>query len=116
MGRKLLLGALFLLAVPASALALSCPSGPNGSRTLCIFFGPLNLAPVFVAVVTQGALWIAGFVAALFLAGAFVTVLGAGDENLSKKGKDIMFKSLQGLAVTLSAYAIIRTVLYLIYA
>ena len=51
----------------------------------------------------------------LFLVGAYYVVASGGNETTVGKGKDLMIGSLIGLAVALSAYAIIRTVFYVIF-
>lgn len=48
----------------------------------------------------------------LFLVGAFYMVLYAGKEDKVKAGKDIMIRSLIGLAIVQGSYAIVRTFLY----
>ena len=51
----------------------------------------------------------------LFLVGAYYVVASGGNETTVGKGKDLMIGSLIGLAVALSAYAVIRTVFYVIF-
>jgi len=53
------------------------------------------------------------FCAVLFLIGAFLVVT-AKQTNVDK-GKDLMIQSMIGLAVTLSAYAILRTFFSVLY-
>lgn len=50
-----------------------------------------------------------------FLVGAYYLVVSGGNETRVGKGKDLMIGSLIGLAVALAAYAIIRTVFYVIF-
>jgi hypothetical protein len=53
----------------------------------------------------------------LFLIGAFSLIFGAltNNEDLLGKGKNSMKRSLMGMAIVLGSYAILRTVLYLLY-
>lgn len=51
----------------------------------------------------------------LFLIGAFYMVTSTGSPDRLGKGQKLMLESLLGLAITLGAYAIIRTFYALIY-
>lgn len=51
----------------------------------------------------------------LFLVGGFFLILSHGDSNLVDKGKKIMIGSVIGLMIVLGAYAIERTVLFILY-
>lgn len=53
--------------------------------------------------------------AAAFLLGAMMYILGFVNEENKSKGKGIMIGSLVGIAVALSALAILNTVLYYLY-
>lgn len=61
------------------------------------------------------ALTIIAFTTILFLAGAFMMVISRGKDDLLSKGKDLMIQSLIGMAVVGAAYALIRTLFWLIY-
>ncbi len=52
----------------------------------------------------------------LFLVGAAYLVASHGKSEMVDKGKKIMIGSLIGMAVVLGAYAILRTVLFLLYS
>jgi len=52
---------------------------------------------------------------AVFLYGAFLTVTGAGKEDLSKRGKSIMIGAAIGLGIIMGSYAMMRMVYYVIY-
>jgi large-conductance mechanosensitive channel len=58
---------------------------------------------------------IAIFCLTLFLVGAYHMVVAGENETRLGKGKDLMLGSLIGLAVGLSAYAVVRTVFYIIF-
>jgi hypothetical protein len=51
----------------------------------------------------------------IFLLGAGYWVAAAGKQELIDTGKKHMLGALQGLAVTLGAYAIVRTAFFLLY-
>jgi hypothetical protein len=51
----------------------------------------------------------------LFLVGATYLIGSAGKPEPMEKGKKLMKYSLQGMAVVLCSYMILRTVLYLLY-
>ncbi len=51
----------------------------------------------------------------LFLLGAAQLTISAGDQTKVDNGKKMMISSLIGLAFVLSAYAIVRTVLFFLY-
>ena len=52
---------------------------------------------------------------ALFMLGAYLMVLSRGKEDQMKRGKDLMIGSLEGLAIILGSYGILRAFLYLVY-
>ncbi len=52
----------------------------------------------------------------LFLVGAGYLVAAHGKTEMVDKGKKIMIGSLIGMAVVLGSYAILRTVLFLLYS
>ena len=51
----------------------------------------------------------------LFLIGAVQVTVSHGDQTKIDNGKKLMISSLVGLALVLSSYAIVRTVLYFLY-
>jgi hypothetical protein len=53
---------------------------------------------------------------AVFFIGALWMVGWAGKPEEASKGKDIMIDALKGMAITLGAYGILRTILYLLTA
>ena len=56
-----------------------------------------------------------GLCTLIFLAGAAQLVLSRGDQTKVDNGKKMMISSLIGLCIVLSAYAIMRTVIYFLY-
>ena len=57
----------------------------------------------------------AGVCTLLFLFGAVQITVSHGDQTKVDNGKKMMVSALVGLAIILSAYAIVRTVLYFLY-
>ncbi len=51
----------------------------------------------------------------LFLFGAVQVTVSHGDQTKVDNGKKMMISALIGLAIVLSSYAIVRTVLYFLY-
>ncbi len=51
----------------------------------------------------------------LFLIGAALLTVSRGDQTKVDNGKKLMISSLVGLVITLSAYAVVRTVLFFLY-
>lgn len=56
-----------------------------------------------------------GICTLLFLVGAAQITISHGDQTKIDNGKKMMISALVGLAIILSAYAIVRTVLYFLY-
>ena len=75
----------------------------------------LSLLGVVGNVVEMLALTAIIFTTVLFLIGAFMMILSRGKDDQLSKGKDLMIQSLIGLAVVGGAYALIRTLFWLIY-
>ncbi len=58
---------------------------------------------------------IVGISIILFLTGSFMMVISHGQTDLLDKGKKTMKTALIGLSIVLGSYAILRTVLFLVY-
>lgn len=59
--------------------------------------------------------YLIGFVTtALFLVGALYVVIARGQPDKMEKGKKLMIESLIGMAIVLGAYAILRTVAFIV--
>jgi uncharacterized membrane protein len=58
---------------------------------------------------------ISGICTLLFLVGASMLTVSVGDQTKKDNAKKLMISALGGLAIVLSSYAIIRTVLYFLY-
>lgn len=59
--------------------------------------------------------YLIGFVTtALFLIGALYVVIARGQPDKMEKGKKLMIESLIGMAIVLGAYAILRTVAFIV--
>ncbi len=56
-----------------------------------------------------------GFCTLLFLFGAVQVTVSHGDQTKVDNGKKMMISALIGLALILSSYAIVRTVIYFLY-
>ena len=94
-----------LLLLPACVL--------GQQRTLPVGLGTqFNFDQISVRIVNFMAMSIGFIVSAVFIVGALFIVLGGANESNIEKGKKMMIDSLIGLAVTLGAYAILRTVFY----
>lgn len=95
--------------IPKAALALE-------KRFLTVDFGSRNTFNAVVFNALQALTGIIGtFCGILFLIGALLMVISRGKDDQLQKGKDLMIQSMIGLAVTLSAYAIIRTLFSVLY-
>ncbi len=99
--------------VPALSFAAACPAG--SPRCIAVSIGTKNTIPEAAArAITFLAATITTVASVMFLIGAFMIVLSGAKEDYKQKGKDLMIGSLMGIAVVLGAYAIWRTVLYII--
>ena len=58
---------------------------------------------------------VVGVCTVLFLVGAAQITVSHGDQTKVDNGKKMMISALVGLAIVLSDYAIVRTVLYFLY-
>ncbi|MEK7591060.1 MAG: hypothetical protein AAB489_02525 [Patescibacteria group bacterium] len=108
---------LFLRIFPLLGLALApIRASALAVRTLTVDLGSgLSLLGVVGNVVEMLALTAIIFTTVLFLIGAFMMILSRGKDDQLSKGKDLMIQSLIGLAVVGGAYALIRTLFWLIY-
>ncbi|MFA6039582.1 MAG: hypothetical protein WCV62_04765 [Candidatus Peribacteraceae bacterium] len=102
---------LFLL----SSLPVAVRAQEAEERVLHVPGLDLSILQVMGNFVGLAALWIVPLTVTLFLIGAFMTVAGAGKEEWSKKGKQVMVGSLIGMAVVLLAAVIIKFIFYVIF-
>ncbi len=104
-----LLPAFGLLLLPTQAFALY-------DRSFVVQSGiRITLEQLFANIYTFAAASIVSVCGVLFLVGASYLVASHGDSNMVDKGKKIMIGSLTGMAITLGAYAILRTLFAIIY-
>ena len=105
-------GILFGLIAPLAQAASSPGFKLNAcwAGIACVKPGPLftQMNDVFFAV--------AGMIAlSIFLVGAFMMVISAGQDTLLQSGKRAMKGSLIGIAIVTGAYGIYRTVVFWLY-
>ena len=102
--------AAFLLSVAGIDVAFA-------QRTLEVNTGPaLSLEQLVMNIVNFLASAIVYLCVALFMIGAFFLVISQGEGGNFDKGKGLIIGSIVGLAVTLGAAAIIRTLYYFFYS
>lgn len=95
--------------VPTSAWALE-------NRSLIMTTGVrISFYNLVTNVLTFAAFSIGGIVTMLFLVGATFMVASAGKPERVETGKKLMKGSLTGMAIVLSSYMILRTILYFVY-
>ncbi len=99
--------AAFLCASPVAAAA---------QRYVTVYGNTIDLQQFMGNIVSLGTRWIVGLTTTLFLIGAFMMVLFAGQQTKVDLGKKIMTGALTGLAVVMLSYAIIESVFYVIYS
>ncbi len=101
---------LFLLFQPTSVYALE-------NRFVVLSTGVRITWVQAISNITAAAiLSAAGICTLLFLFGALTMVFSMGDQTKVTNAKNTMMHALIGLAIILSAYAMLRTVLYFLYA
>jgi hypothetical protein len=89
---------------------------PPAPRTLHVGIGVNTSIPeLILRIITAATIGITFICTALFLIGAFMLVFSAGKEDTIGTAKDMMTKSLMGMAVVLGSYAIIRTLFFVVY-
>lgn len=85
-------------------------------RTIFVDTGPrLTFSQLTLNLINWAAASIVSVCIVLFLLGAGYWVSAAGRQEAIDTGKKHMLGALQGLAVTLGSYAILRTVLFVLY-
>lgn len=85
-------------------------------RCLCVNIGTiLDFQSIAVRIINFLAVTIVIVCSTIFILGAFHFVMSRGQDSLVQKGKELMTGSLIGLGVTLGAYAIVRTVYWVLY-
>lgn len=98
-----------LLLAPASVFALE-------NRFIVLGTGVrIPFTQVVANVTAFAATSAVGVCTVLFLIGAAQITLSRGDQPKIDNAKALMISSLTGLAIILSAYAIIRTVIFFLY-
>ena len=77
----------------------------------------LTLNQIMANIISFLAVSIVGLALVLFLIGAFLLIFAnlTHNEDLLGKGKNAMKRSLIGMAIVLGSYAIVRTIVYLLY-
>lgn len=99
-----------IASLPVSAFALE-------NRSIVMTTGiRISFANAAENVVSFAAYSIGGVVTVLFLVGATFLIASAGKPERVETGKKLMKGSLIGMAIVLSSYMILRTVLYFVYA
>lgn len=100
--------------------ALLNPAAVFAQRTLTVDIGTRADMDTIISNISNVLLYAIEFLAVvLFIVGAFLFTISRGkEEGLASAGtgKSLMINSMIGLAVVLSAHAILRTVLYLLYS
>lgn len=97
--------------IPSAVWAQSSQEG----RYLNVPGVQLSILQVMGNLVGVLATWIVALVTTLFLVGAAMTVGGAGKEEWSKRGKQVMVGSLIGMAIVLLSAVIIKFIFFVIY-
>ena len=78
---------------------------------LCLPFSVIGTS------LTNAFFYFASFIVlSLFVIGAALTVISAGNDTLLQKGKNMMISSLIGLAIIVGSFAIWRTVVSILYS
>ena len=98
-----------ILLAPAAAYALEERFVILGTGVRIPFTQLMGNLTAFLAVSATGVCTL------LFLVGAAQITISHGDQTKVDNGKKMMISALIGLAIILSAYAIVRTVLYFLY-
>ncbi len=102
------LAACALLLVPATAMA---------QRTVIIDTTiRAGIPDILNGIVNVMLFWAMPLATVLFLIGAFMLVASGGNDTTKDKAKKIMEASLVGLAIILSSWMILSTVVYLLAA
>ncbi len=98
------------------ALGLSISTVASAQRTITLGLGVQSSVGQFIGYLINFLAVISVPVCtALFMLGAFMFVLSTGKEDRVKRGRDLMVGSVEGLAVILGSYAILRMFLYVLY-
>ena len=118
--KKSVKGSGFALRAFLALLGLATPLAAFAQRTLTVNIGTdADLDTIISNVLTYMLIFIELLAIVLFVAGAFLFAISRGkEEGLASAGtgKSLMFNSMIGLAVVLSAHAILRTLLFLLYS
>ena len=70
------------------------------------------IAPSIITFLGTSIFWIS---LTMFVVGTLLFILSAGNEGLLTRGKGLMIGALIGMAVVLGAYALYRTVVWVLY-
>ena len=86
-----------------------------GSMHVAIFGANIDIVSFMANAVGLFSMTVGLVCTILFLIGALYMVLSTGSPDRLGKGQKLMTESLIGLAIVLGAYAILRTIYFLIY-
>lgn len=110
----------FALQTSSFVLSLAAPLAASAQRTLTVNIGTdASLDTIISNVLTYMLIFMELLAVVLFVTGAFLFAISRGkEEGLASAGtgKSLMFNSMIGLAVVLSAHAILKTLLFLVYS
>jgi len=79
-------------------------------------FACLTNAQVTVNLINAAFVSISFLAVTIFLVGALLWVLSAGNDTLIQRGKGMMELSLIGLALVVGSYGIYRTIVFILYS
>ena len=98
-------------------IAFSAPvAGAQSTLQVSSFgFGNASFASIMGSLFTMLSESIIYISSAAFVVGAAVYIISVGDESRRSQGKNMMTGSLIGLALVLSAKAILDTIMYFLY-
>jgi hypothetical protein len=98
-------------------IALLTPWAAHAQRQLGVGIGTaLNVEQILTNIINYMAASIVFVASASFVVGAFFITFSRGDADQVNRGKSLLIGSLIGMAVVLGAFAILRTVMFFIYA
>lgn len=104
-----------ILSSVALFLGILTPQFVLAQRSVTITAGIRASLPVFLeSIVWFLATSSLALCTLMFLIGAFLFVVSHGNESTIQRGKQLMVNAILGLMIILGAYAILRTVLYVL--
>lgn len=116
MMQRVLLGLLFVSSLCLTGWSVDTAAAATVRQLEVSTGADLSMEQIVTNIVTFLADLIVYLCVALFMVGAFFLVISQGDGDNFTRGKELIIGSLIGLAVTLGAAAIIRTVYYFFYS